>query len=121
MGNNHYMIVMPSLVKQFFLKRPSVISSDEFWYVSVAGLFYLCRSDRIQWIMNKYFDDGGSVRKMPPDEFHTVNHTLTSLMIEPFLSDATGVAEELTQQRMPHIHSFAPQSTPESERRVSRD
>jgi len=33
MGSNHYMVVMPSLVKQFFLKRSSVLSSDDFIFV----------------------------------------------------------------------------------------
>lgn len=35
MGSNRYMVVIPSLVKQFSLKRSSVLSSEDFIFVCV--------------------------------------------------------------------------------------
>ncbi|KAG0648054.1 hypothetical protein D0Z07_5857 [Hyphodiscus hymeniophilus] len=60
LGAQHYMVLMPSLTKQFFLQRPSVLSSDEF----------------IFWIYDKYFGDGGASRRIAADDFHTVHRTL---------------------------------------------
>ena len=41
------MVLMPSLAKQFFQQRPTVLSSDDFLF----------------WIHEKYFGDGGGVEE----------------------------------------------------------
>lgn len=91
MGTQHYMVLMPSLTKQFFLQRPSVISSDDF----------------IFWIHDKYFGDGGAAKRIATDDFHTVHRTLNSLMKEPFLSTATEKTVELVEERTPKMLSFS--------------
>ena len=83
MGTQHYMVMMPSLTKQFFLQRPSIISSDDFLF----------------WIHEKYFGDGGASKRIASDDFHTVHRTLNSLMKEPFLSKATKKTVELVEER----------------------
>lgn len=92
MGKEHYMILMPSMVRQFFLQRPTVLSSDDFLF----------------WIHEKYFGDGGTSRKMAADDFHTVHRTLNSLMKEPFLSTATQKTIELVEERTPEMLSLSP-------------
>jgi hypothetical protein len=85
------MVLMPSLTKQFFLQRPTVLSSDGFLF----------------WIHDKYFGDGGASKKIGPDNFHTVHRTLNSLMKEPFLSTATEKTVELVQKRTPQMLSHS--------------
>jgi hypothetical protein len=71
-GSQHYMALMPSLTKQFFLLHPSVISSDDF----------------LHRIHEKDFGDGGASKRLNPNNFHSVHRTLDSLMKESFLSVA---------------------------------
>ena len=92
MGVQHFMVLMPSLTKQFFLQRPTVLSSDDFLF----------------WIHEKYFGDGGASRKILADDFHTVHRTLNSLMKEPFLSIATEKTVELVEERTPQMVSLSP-------------
>lgn len=92
MGVQHFMVLMPSLTKQFFLQRPTVLSSDDFLF----------------WIHEKYFGDGGASRKISADDFHTVHRTLNSLMKEPFLSAATEKTVELVEERTPKMLSVSP-------------
>jgi hypothetical protein len=95
MGKEHYMVLMPSMVRQFFLQRPTVLSSDDFLF----------------WIHEKYFGDGGASRKIAADDFHTVHRTLNSLMKEPFLSTATQKTVELVEERTPKMLSLSPTSS----------
>lgn len=83
MGNKHYIVLMPSLVKQFFVQRPSVISGDSF----------------LHWIHEKYFGDGGASKRMPEHDFHKVHGTQGMFMREPFLSTATATTRSLVEER----------------------
>jgi cytochrome P450 len=91
MGHNHYMVVMPSLTKQYYLQRPNVMTSDDF----------------MTWILDKYFGDGGESRRMPSEDFHIVHRTLNSLMKDPFLSNATGRITELVQEHTHKLLSYS--------------
>ncbi|KAG4428088.1 hypothetical protein IFR05_016428, partial [Cadophora sp. M221] len=73
LGSNHYMVLMPSLVHQFFSKRSTVLSGEDF----------------IFWIFSKYFGDGGATANIGSGKFKTVHLTLNSLLKEPFLERAT--------------------------------
>ena len=95
MGVKHYLILMPSLTKKFFLQRPSVLSGDTF----------------LHWIHDKYFGDGGASQRLPEQDFHTVHKTLNSLLREPFLSEATAGIQRLIEERTPSMISFAPDVT----------
>ena len=92
------MVLMPSLTKQFFLQRPSVLSSDDFLF----------------WIHDKVLGDGGAAKKITSDDFHTVHHTLNSLMKEPFLSTATQKTAELVEERCSKMLSFTATSNEQS-------
>jgi len=83
MGNKHYIVLMPSLVKQFFVQRPSVISSDSF----------------LHWIYDKYFGDSGASKRMPEHDFHKVHGSQGMFMREPFLSTATATTRSLVEER----------------------
>lgn len=83
LGSQHYVVVMPSLVKQFFLKRPTTLSGEDF----------------VIWIMHKYFGDGGAAKEIGTEKFQTVHRTLNSLMKEPFLSSATAKTVQLVQEK----------------------
>ena len=83
MGNKHYIVLMPSLVKQFFVQRPSVLSGDSF----------------LHWIHEKYFGDGGASGRMPEHDFHKVHSTQGMFMREPFLSTATATTRSLVEER----------------------
>jgi len=91
LGAHHYIVLMPSLTKQFFLQRPSVLSGDDF----------------LHWIHDKYFGDGGTSKRLPADDFHTVHRTLNSLMKEPFLSTASITTVKLLEQRTSLLVSFS--------------
>ncbi|OCL03495.1 cytochrome P450 [Glonium stellatum] len=84
MGNKHYIVLMPSLVKQFFVQRPSVLSSDSF----------------LHWIHDKYFGDGGASKRIPEHNFHKVHSTFNPLMREPFLSTATARMRSLVEEQV---------------------
>jgi hypothetical protein len=91
MGAKHYILLMPSLTKKFFLQRPAVLSGDSF----------------LHWIHAKYFGDGGASQRLPEADFHTVHKTLNSLLREPFLSEATAGTQRLIEERIPGMISFA--------------
>ena len=91
MGHNHIMVVMPSLTKQFFLQRPTVMTNNDF----------------MNWILDKYFGDGGVSRKMPSEDFQVVHRTLNSLMKDPFLSNATGRITELVKEYTHQLFSYS--------------
>lgn len=90
-GGNHIMVVMPSLTKQYFLQRPTVLSSNNF----------------VTYILDKYFGDGGEGRRLRTEDFHAVHRTLNTLMKEPFLSTATNSMIELIEQNSNHLVSFS--------------
>jgi len=83
MGNKHYIVLMPSLVKQFFVQRPSVISSDSF----------------LHRIYDKYFGDSGASKRMPEHDYHKAHGSHGMLMREPFLSTATATTRSLVEER----------------------
>lgn len=82
---------MPSLTRQYFIQRPSVISSDDFLF----------------WIHDKYFGDGGASKRTAADDFHALHRTLNTLMKEPFLSTATEKTAELVEERTPKMLLFS--------------
>ena len=91
LGKDHIMVVMPSLTKQYFVQRPTVLTNDDF-------IFYL---------HDKYFGDSGECGRLATDDFHTVHRTLNSLMKEPFLSSATGYMAELIGKSEHQLFSFS--------------
>jgi hypothetical protein len=91
MGKNHIMVVMPSLVKEYFIQRPTVLTSNDF----------------ISWIHEKYFDDGGECGRLASADFQAVHHTLNNLMKEPFLSTATNRMTELIEKSIHQLISFS--------------
>lgn len=91
LGKNHIMILMPSLTKQYFLQRPTVLTGDDF----------------VLYILDKYFGDGGETRRLPTEDFHAVHRTLNTLMKEPFLSTATDRMTELIEKYSRDLLSFS--------------
>jgi cytochrome P450 len=89
------MVLMPSLTKQFFLQRPSVLTSNDF-------IVYVC---------DKYFGDGGATGKLSDEDYKAVHGVLNSLMKEPFLSNATDLAVKLIEQNTPRMVSFSADAT----------
>ncbi|KAL5324197.1 hypothetical protein ACEPPN_008741 [Leptodophora sp. 'Broadleaf-Isolate-01'] len=87
MGSKHYMVLMPSLVHQFFSKRSTVLSSEDF----------------IFWIFSKYFGDGGATANIGSKKFQTVHLTLNSLLKEPFLERATEKTGRLVERLTPGL------------------
>ncbi|KAL2073347.1 hypothetical protein VTL71DRAFT_10671 [Oculimacula yallundae] len=90
MGSKHFMVIMPSLVQQFFKQRSTVLSGQDF----------------IFWICIKYFGDGGATANTEPAKFKAVHSTLNSLLKEPFLSEATEKTVRLVERQMPTVISF---------------
>lgn len=82
---------MPSLVKEYFLQRPTVLSNDDF----------------ITFIHDRYFGDKGECARMPSEDFHAVHRTLNTLMKEPFLSTATDSMVGLIQDNIHDMFSFS--------------
>jgi hypothetical protein len=91
MGKNHIMVVMPSLVKENFVQRPTVLTSNDF----------------ISWIHEKYSDDGGECGRLASADFQAVHHTLNNLMKEAFLSTAANRMTELIEKSIHQLISFS--------------
>jgi hypothetical protein len=85
------MVLMPPLEEQVFLKRPSGLSGDSF----------------LRWIWDKYFGDEGGARNVGSEGFHSVHHTLNSMINDPLLSIATARTTELVDERTPQMISFS--------------
>ncbi|PVH84582.1 cytochrome P450 [Cadophora sp. DSE1049] len=99
MGSKHYMVLMPSLVHQFFGKRSTVLSGQDF----------------LGWIFTKYFGDGGATANMESKRFQTVHQSLNQLLKEPFLSRATEKTVQLVESRTPTLLSFDSKPTAQAE------
>lgn len=99
MGSQHFMVLMPSLVKQIYAKRQTVLSSEDF----------------IFWIFTKYFGDGGAAANIGHNNFQMVHQTLNSLLQEAFLSKATAKTVRLIEDNTPHLLSFASNSAGQHE------
>ncbi|KAF8863494.1 cytochrome P450 [Acephala macrosclerotiorum] len=91
MGSQHNFVLMPSLARQIFLQRPTVLASEDF----------------IHWIHDKYFGDGGAARNLGTERWRTVHSTFNSLMKEPFLSTATNRTAQLVEERTPRLFTFS--------------
>lgn len=91
MGSQHNFVLMPSLARQIFLQRPSILTSEDF----------------IHWIHDKYFGDGGAARSLGSEKWRTVHSSLNSLMKEPFLSTATDKTAQLVEERTPRLFSLS--------------
>ncbi|TVY84389.1 hypothetical protein LSUE1_G001842 [Lachnellula suecica] len=55
LGAQYYVVLMPSLVQQYFAQRPSILSGD----------------DLLHLVFDKSFGDGGAAKRLLPEEFHT--------------------------------------------------
>ena len=90
LGNKHYVVVMPSLTKQFFVQRPTTLSSDSF----------------LHYILDKYFGDGGAASRLRGGDTHAIHSTLNALLREPTLSGLSTKTQTLLEEETPRLMTF---------------